>query len=67
MWEQRKKKKQTKKKTSLDSATGGCTPSSILNGLAAHSRRSDLGLGLVKRVSLLVVVLVDLTIEYPGE
>ena len=45
--------------TPLNSAAGRSRPGSILNSLASDSRRSDLGLGLVERVSLLVVVLVN--------
>lgn len=52
------------RKNYLDSSAGGCTPGSAPNSLVAHGRRGDLSLGLVKRVSLLIVVLVNLAI-YP--
>lgn len=51
-----------RKENYLDSSASGCTPSSVPNSLVAHGRRGDLSLGLVKSVSLLVVVLVDLAI-----
>ena len=49
----------------LNSAGGRCTPCGILDGLAADSRGRDLCLGLIKRVSLLVVMLVYLTNRDP--